>query len=65
MNFIEIELIFKFLKCIISIIFYNFGLESKVFTAFKGKKAKNDLRIQKYYKPELSNIDEMTWVAIR
>ena len=46
-------------------IFYNFGLESKVFTAFKGKKAKNDLRIQKYYKPELSNIDEMTWVAIR
>lgn len=48
-----------------NIIFYNFGLESKVFTAFKGKKAKNDLRIQKYYKPELSNIDEMTWVAIR
>lgn len=45
--------------------FYYFGLEPRVFTTFRGKKAKNDKRIQEYYKPELSNIDEMTWIAIR
>ena len=48
-----------------NILLYYFGTELGVFTAFKGKKAKSDIRIQEYYKAELSNIDEMAWVAIR
>lgn len=48
-----------------NILMYDFGLELGIFTAFKGKKAKNDARIQKYYNPELSNLDNLYWVSIR
>ena len=48
-----------------NILMYYFGLEPKVFTTFKGKKAKSNVQIQKYYNQELSSLDNLYWVSIR